>query len=572
MIEYDEDRYEKYINQLHVLRLNIFNDEDLKIFKKSKGKGQFILRLESDDKIIEERWEYYRFEREGADFKNFNKEDIIHCLPTYVDKENNLLNIPKDSTYRKNACYKAFDDVDINLPIEKEERDKHPFEVISSNIIENLDLKIGLYLQTESSKNLKIFEKDMNLLKNENFNILVFPETCFTSFTMDMRSKSIFNNIHQQDLIEKCLNLSKFINKAVVISTIDSNNVCFSIYANANASNNETVSRIYIKHTMTDNSPFIDEKYDEFIEELFTPIIYNGYSIGLTICYDCNHAPFSRMYGLQDVDLIINSTGGDVVYDKWYKYNKARAIENKCFNLVTMGGFEENKNKNFTYGFNPNGGLILPINMDGEEKPSKPGKVYIYDLSSCNLDSTPEKYLYQPQNPCKNVSFEIPVGNSEDVLNKSKCIKENMYVLSVGKFNVIFIIINGNDILKPEKVIPLVYDLELNEYENKKYVIINQHGKIDKSFYSDKLSIILKVRSIENFSAVILESDNINMCYQPTDNKRVQVVKDESNMYGIDLDRAGGPDSVWRETGDRMNKKWRNNFEKLLEFMVEKTS
>ena len=412
----------------------------------------------------------------------------------------------------------------------------------------------------------------MNLIKKEDFNILVFPETCFTPFTMDMRSKSIFDNNHQQDLIEDCLDLSKFINKSVVISTIDSNNVLFSVYANANASNNETVSRIYIKHTMTDNSPFIDEKYVEFIEELFTPIIFKGYSIGLTICYDCNHAPFSRMYGLQDVDLIINSTGGDIVYDKWYKYNKARAIENKCFNLVTMGGFEENKNKNFTYGFNPNGGLILPINMDGEEKPSKPGKVYIYDLSSCNLDSTPEKYLYQPQNPCKNVSFEMSVGNSKDVLNKSKCIKENMYVLSVDKFNVIFIIIDGDNILKPEKVIPLLYDSDLKEYENKKYVIINRHEKIDKIFYSNMLSIILKVRAMENFSVVILESDNINMCYQPTDTKGVQVVKAENNVYGIDLDRAGGPDTIWRKNDGSTNKKWRSNFEKLLNFMVEKTS
>ena len=54
----------------------------------------------------------------------------------------------------------------------------------------------------------------------------------------------------------------------------------------------------------------------------------------MTICYDCNHALFSRMYGIYGIDLIINSTGGNVVYDKWFKYNKVRAIENECYTLV----------------------------------------------------------------------------------------------------------------------------------------------------------------------------------------------------------------------------------------------
>lgn len=143
------------------------------------------------------------------------------------------------------------------------------------------------------------------------------------------------------------------------------------------------------------------------------------------------------MYGLQDVDVIINSTGGDVVYDKWYKYNKARAIENQCYNLVTMGGWQEMKNKNFTYGFNPNGGLILPVNMVNEEKPSTCGKVYIYDLSTCNLDSTPEMTINQTPKTSKNVDFEITVGQSEELLKKSKKIKENIYVYPVAGYNVI---------------------------------------------------------------------------------------------------------------------------------------
>ena len=68
-------------------------------------------------------------------------------------------------------------------------------------------------------------------------------------------------------------------------------------------------------------------KNPEIAKDLFDPILFKGYLIGMTICYDCNHALFSRMYGIYGIDLIINSTGGNVVYDKWFKYNKVRAIE-----------------------------------------------------------------------------------------------------------------------------------------------------------------------------------------------------------------------------------------------------
>ena len=58
------------------------------------------------------------------------------------------------------------------------------------------------------------------------------------------------------------------------------------------------------------------------------------------------------MYGMYGIDLIVNSTGGNVVYDKWFKYNKARAIENNCYTLVTMGGDSQNVNgKNYVFGF-----------------------------------------------------------------------------------------------------------------------------------------------------------------------------------------------------------------------------
>ena len=67
---------------------------------------------------------------------------------------------------------------------------------------------------------------------------------------------------------------------------------------------------------MTICSAFELENYNEIIKDIFSPFFFRGLKIGMTICYDCNHALFSRMYGLKDVDIIINSTVADFVYDK----------------------------------------------------------------------------------------------------------------------------------------------------------------------------------------------------------------------------------------------------------------
>lgn len=73
---------------------------------------------------------------------------------------------------------------------------------------------------------------------------------------------------------------------------------------------------------------------------------------------------------------------------------------------------------------------------------------------------------------------------------------------------------------------------------------------------------------MENFCAVIVESQNINYCYHAGSTRSLQVVKPENNKYGIDLKRAGGPDAIWKNK-EGMKKNWRNNFVNLLNFMSE---
>lgn len=276
-----------------------------------------------------------------------------------------------------------------------------------------------------------------------------------------------------------------------------------------------------IKHTMTQASVFEISDYPEFACEMFEPILFKRKKIGLTICYDCNHSVFSRVWGENGVDIIINSTGGDVVYDKWYKYNKARAIENHCYNFVTMGGNGDKDNPHtYVYGFNREGKELSFSNVMVDTKVrNQINTIYVFDTKNDDGKASVETSIEQLPTSNKNVHFEIPVGSVEEVLKRAKCIKDNLYVLKHEEDNIIFCVADGMNIMKPEKVLALLYAEELKKIPDKRYVLINRHKKLDREFYRTKLSIILKVRAMENFCAVILESDIENQCYQCGNNR-----------------------------------------------------
>lgn len=129
--------------------------------------------------------------------------------------------------------------------------------------------------------------------------------------------------------------------------------------------------------------------------------------------------------------------------------------------------------------------------------------------------------------------------------------------------NIIFITIEGDDILRAEKVLSLLYSEELGQIRNKRYIIINKYKNIDEEFYKNKLSVVLKVRVMENFCGLVLESDNINSCYQSGKNRTAQVLEVIDNKYRIDLTRTTGPEAIWKnKNGMRAN--WRRNFEWLI--------
>lgn len=498
----------------------------------------------------DERRAYYDSTRDIACYENGYK--LVRIMHGQIDFE------AADAEEKlKDILHMALDNVTENSENNKSEKINKKKQAQS--------IKVAMYLQTNELKNKNAFEKILPVMKKADADIIVFPEHCYVPFKDEMTSKDIALIEDQNNIFAKCLELSKEINKAVIVSSHDKYDTIFSVFANAHPLPGETDLNLYIKHTMCGSSCLDFEPYSEIAEDIFDPILYKGYLIGMTICYDCNLALFSRMYGIYGIDLIINSTGGNVIYDKWFKYNKVRAIENDCYTLVTMGGYEEEpNNNNYVLGFNKNGGQLSPINLCGDSsKHNISGGLYVYEIT--NDAGNPEvdtSNKVETENKKNQLNYRI--GNSVALCQEIEKISDQIFRKKVDGYNVFFFMVEGMDILKPEKVQALLYSRKIKKYPNRKYIIINRHENVDEKFFLEKLSIILKVRAMENYCAVILESNNINKCYQCGKNRTAQVVKPCDGTWGIDLERTTGPEAIWRNK-QGMRASWRKNYEWLVE-------
>ena len=408
------------------------------------------------------------------------------------------------------------------------------------------NLRIGCITKTVCEKDTASIKK---IVKDCKIDLLVFPE--MHDSTADMGIDSLPEG--KSTVIEYEMRWAKQIGCAIVVGIEDEKDNIFNVFVNPKAKSNDTHSHIYIKHTMTNHSAFEWENYANLCNKIFQPILFHGWRIGMTICYDSNFPIFSRMYGKQGIDLIISNTWRNANKSKWFKYHKVRSIENNCFSVVTMFHDENTKECNPpTYCFDNKGSLIE------QEKCIK--NIYVYEINYGNGNAEEDEFINQKESINKNIDIRIPKYNIQKLLNKANAVAKNILCYHHKNQNIIFCIIKGNNILKPEKILSLLYNKKLDSIDNKCFILVNQHKHISEEFFQTQLDTVLKVRAVENLCAVILESENICRCYQCTNYKTSQVVKSKNGYFGIDLKRTHGP----KHTGLHQNKKWKSNIEFLV--------
>lgn len=428
-------------------------------------------------------------------------------------------------------------------------------------------MKIGLYIQGEKDYNLLSFWKRLKDISKQDLDILVFPETCYTTYRKDFYGIRISDDNEVKRPIGRAIQISKKIGCAVVVGSEDKDGLIYSVYANAFASRGETDHRIYIKHTMANNSPLGFPEYKERIRDIFNPVILKGTRIGMTICYDCNHSAFSRAWGKQGVDIIINSTGGNVVYQKWHRYNKARSLENKCFSFCTMGYSKKDKINSYAFAFTPNGAQMTgkPIYPVRSEKDTI-NNIFIYDTA--DFDNSYEPDISLDQNTSDNTNkgewkINPAAKEIESLLNSSKKLDKGLYTYKANGINLVICSIDGNEIIEPRNILRKLYSPSLSELPDKRYLIINRWKEHDNHMYDTVLSDILKVRAIENYCAVVYTSPQKSMCFQSGKTKNVQSVALIEGGFLLDFGRMTGPETIWRNK-EGMKASWRKGYETLI--------
>lgn len=435
-------------------------------------------------------------------------------------------------------------------------------------------MKIGLWLQDHRNDSEERFYEVMDIVKKSDVDLVVLPEYAYIPFNDLLNGDLVFmDSAHAW--YKAADEYAKKIGKPVIFSSSqavfvegDDNgeDFIFAYYTNPNAKDDETIARVYFKNTKTGFSPLSFEDYKESIFNAwnqFAPIVLKGQKIGMTICYDCNHPIFSAMYGVQGIDILINMTGGNVDYHKWYRYNQVRAIENECFSLVTMGYDASNNENSYVYGFDSTGAHMSFSNLmnPSTEALNLMDTVYVFDTE--NYTVLPP---LEPSEPSENKyqDLMVEVGNVSKLLEKSKKLNDYLYVLEKGEDNVVFVICDDDTIEYPELVALTLYADILKEIKNKKYIIVNRRKELSEDYLKHQLDSLLRVRAMENFCAVILESPIANRCYQTSKNRKSQVVKEVDGKFGIDLSRTTGPEAIWQNKNG-MKACWRDAYEVLID-------
>lgn len=448
----------------------------------------------------------------------------------------------------------------------------HPVEQLQVPVRKN-NLKICLFLQETSGFESQIkrhFQKATKLVHSSDIDILVFPEFCYLPYR-DKFYRSDFSQPEDlQQLIDYTMEYSKELGKAVVVCGQDRCGRIMSIFANADALKDETSCQCYMKHTMTDKSPLGEKNYQFIAEDMFQPILFHGWRIGMTICYDCNHSIFSRKYGLHHVDILLNCTGGDVIYDKWHKYNQARAIENHCFTFVTMRASAQEKS--YVYGFTPTGKEMHPDLLNGmdQEKHNVSNGIYVYNTAEDDGTSEAEHSFNQMQSINKHQDMTVPAREILTFFEEAEPITDNIHIFRHGDTNVVLCLVEGEDICRPECVLRLLYAKELRTLPNKRYLILNHWKDLENERFKNQVSLLLKVRAMENYCAVLLHTNQFSRCYQTGQNRTAQVIQEVHGQFGLDLSRMGGPDTIWKNKNG-MRAEWRDNVEWLIASMQEES-
>jgi predicted amidohydrolase len=159
----------------------------------------------------------------------------------------------------------------------------------------------------------------------EDVDLLIFPEMTLTGFSM--RSE-IYGESLESESFNYFSEVAKEFNCDVIAGIIE----------NSSGKYFNTLIHIsregILKNSYRKIHPFSFSNEDKHFSPGLEPVIsdINGWSAGLSICYDLRFPELYRFYGKERAELIIIiANWPDTRIEHWNTLLKARAIENQCY-------------------------------------------------------------------------------------------------------------------------------------------------------------------------------------------------------------------------------------------------
>lgn len=408
--------------------------------------------------------------------------------------------------------------------------------------MKKLEILFTVPCTDNNTAKIKEWQKELNsYINSKNVNLVVYPECYFEAPNEEKALEIVKQWKHGIPVIASYLN------------TTDSS--IWAVYYNPISKNEDTEIKYYAKHSSAYTLAFALENYGTIQQNMFTPILLNGYKIQINICHDIFFPLITNKLAENKMDLLINLTGGGVVMKKWYDVFSGRSVEYKNIPIFCTMNFE--KDKDSAFGF-LNGKIIEPTEIIGEKDSYSwqyhyrlPAVEFNVDFSNVNnlSDKVYDDFTISIQQSAKADILLTTNNNGLVVFDQKNEIPQNQILdtwFNLKKKNVAVMQTSYDNLHSSI----FLYD-KFYKSGNRK-LIANYENYIVVYFSSVDINIeeafaLMKLRAIENRIGAIVYAPNFKGLIKTNSYKNIQYFEPISGVIGTNLKCLGGIDSIFSD-------------------------
>ena len=402
------------------------------------------------------------------------------------------------------------------------------------------------------SYNTEKWEKEIKeFSKKEKIDLIILPEG--------------YIKCKFEQALEKVKNLSKKFNTAVLSGVETEEGYQIAVFYNLNPQKDETKEHIYIKHSTAYKLAYEYPEYQGKRDKMFDPILIKGRKLGVMICQDMFFPLIPHIMVKRGAEILIDLTGGNVIFQKWKNIVKGRSIENKGIFLCTMG-YNPPKGKKRgqrSFCFAYDNGKVIPLHVfkDGKMKwiskfrklPSPPFFCVI-SIPPDELKEEDEAFHYTNKY-YSDITVSLGTGRKADIeierkdsefylisnnkklnLNKNKWVKiGNIGMLSFPLEN----IMDSTLILR--EILNLMN--KINKEEIAEHYIVFYYGESELT--EPEIFSLAKLRAIENRVGILVFSQTLKLALKTTKYKNIQLFQEKEGVFRLNKECLGGPMSTF---------------------------